>query len=241
LNLQLIEQRVRQFNEFQGGYNVLVDAATNLAFQMPPNRDTIVPRARLLNDLWGTVLYPGELHLICERLVEHLPDIQAAISQTHGLALPTSPAEIQHIIDVGRRLSGLVLDVDLTRKRKNGKPYPYSPAVFSAKFAHWLCRTTLPIVDSRSEGTLIELTGGKDQGFFTSERKRECWLIHYENAIRFYNFALSQLTEAQRRQIVEFDLETQPRSIRTENTIVRILDKFLFEGQTARVRTNASQ
>ena len=63
------------------------------------------------------------------------------------------------------------------------------------------------------------------RGSTTTETK--C-LDSYERVMEFYNAALAQLTDGERDDLVEHDFESQPQGFQEPNTVVTILDKYLW-------------
>jgi hypothetical protein len=112
-------------------------------------------------------------------------------------------------------------------------------AVFAMKFIHWCVPCVLPPLDGEAWKAINDLTcDGQPwpgDGVWTPDTCVAFW----RRALAFYVDALSmsQLPNQPARELIEFDLASQREGYRCGNTLVRILDKYLWlEGKSLSAR-----
>jgi hypothetical protein len=164
---------------------------------------------------------PAALAGLSEATLFQLTEIVVATEAIASRALPLDADALGELIDAACTLLPKFL------KGPKCKRNNYS---FATKFLHWCCPSALPPVDKYARKEINRLAGNgtiwmPGSGMTTTSSR--C-TQSYEALIRFYNGALSQLADDERLRLQEHDLRTQPKLFRRRNSLVRILDKYLW-------------
>jgi len=222
LDWDRVRDRVADFNASGAPY-YLAETALHEAFKHGLTPETVPLCIMAVNSFWNANVdkEPGALKDLCERTVNNLNEIKNGVERVCEVSLPTNSSGLSAIVSGGRQLLPRFL------KAPNARRTNYS---FASKFLHWCCPSSLPIVDTMSVKKMNQIIGNGTiwvprPGSTTTENK--C-LDSYERVIEFYNEALAQLADAERADLVKHDFESQPQGFQRPNTVVRILDKYLW-------------
>jgi len=222
LNWDRVRERVADFNASGAPY-YLAETALHEVFGHDLTPETVSLCIMAVNSFWNANVdkEPGALKDLCERTVHNLSEIKNGVERVRVISLPTDSSGLSIIVSSARQLLPHFL------KAPNARRTNYS---FASKFLHWCCPLSMPIVDNMSVKTMNRLAGDgaiwvPHPGSTTTVEK--C-LDSYKKVIEFYNEVLAQRTDAQRAGLVEHDFESQPQGFRRRNTVVRILDKYLW-------------
>jgi hypothetical protein len=222
LNLNHLRQKVSEFNSSGAPY-YLADLALHQAFRNGLKKENLLLCIMAVNSFWNANVdkEPKSLKYICESVFSKFTMINSIIKSIREYSLPINEKYLSELIKFVHRVAPHFL------KAPNGKRINYS---FTTKFLHWCCPSTLPIIDNLSARAINRIVGQKiiwvpGPNKITSI---DLCLRGYEEAIRFYNDVLGELTEKEKDKLVQYDLDTQPSGLKEENTVIRILDKAFW-------------
>jgi hypothetical protein len=179
------------------------------------DRNRLPALAFAVNAAWNAGVRNETLGQLCKHVGQKTTQLLVKGVKLQGLHLPDAdPVEVG---DVGEEMLRLILAGAGERK-----------AVFAMKFIHWCQPCVLPPLDSEAWNAINDLTGDDQRWPGEGEWKADTCVQSWRRAVDFYADALSQLTDQSTRDLAEFDLNTQPAGYGRGNTLVRILDKFLW-------------
>jgi hypothetical protein len=208
---------VEQFNQYET--DLKLDAALHELFSPPPGGSRLALCAFALDALWNAGIsgphyrdwpdvYNGFLHRIA-----HLHWLAQEI---RGRPLPVSDAVLdQEVIPRSSLLLKNVLDLA-----------PTAFYVFATKFMHWWVGT--PPIDAKSAKAIRLLCNHLETNRDGGTRAER--LDEFERLLKVYNCWLNQLGPDGIRDLQRHDYDTQGQfpDLRSWNSPVRILDKYLW-------------
>lgn len=201
----------------------MADAVLHDVFAKPLRRERLPLYCMAVNYFWKANVHTevGALERICTRAQRKWACINESIEHLLPYSSPIDSQGSVGASEHGCRLLKAFL------KAPRGHKYHY---VFASKMVHWLSSGLMPIVDSHSAKSFNRLCGRKviwtpDANTVTSE---DLCLREYSKTLATYNGLLLQCPEQQQQELLRVDFETQPPQFRCRNTLLRILDKYLW-------------
>lgn len=211
LDLNAVRERIKQFNEHERwpwedfvlhelrSEGLPVDRLPALAFAV--------------NYAWRARVDDADLPRLIQHIAQNAPDIIAETAKLRDAR--TSDPEL------GRAVGESLLRMLLPGWKK-------TYAVFAMKFMHWCEPRVLPPLDSKAQEAMNRLGAHIPWPDSTGKWSPDLCATSWRSALAFYNEALSQMSAAEQDALVQFDLDTQPASYQRRNTVVRLLDKYLW-------------
>ena len=179
----------------------------------------------LLDRVWSTQLFrnEGASERIWENLMENWKSICSYLENLKNIGIKDSPKEVYAI---ARDVFSYILNI-------KGIKQHYS---FTTKFFHWCTREHFPIVDNRARIAInkIQRNHNITRGIVlksTAEMGRLSYLDEYERWIYFYSDLLNSMAEANYKELIAIDKQTQNSTSKiftVENSLLRILDKVFY-------------
>ncbi len=189
------------------------------------NLDCVAERVAVLDGLWGTRLYmeSGAADQIAGCISQNAKQIVTIIENLCPDALEKSP---DIVWNAAKQMLPYVLNHS-ANCREN-----YS---FATKFFHWSTRHHFPSVDSKARIAINQLQRRSNVRplirKFSPAMGNLSYIQEYERWIYFYSDLIAGLPRDQRNQLVCADYKSQKCLEPTENSLLRILDKyFYYEG-----------
>jgi hypothetical protein len=216
LHYDALKLAVKEFNSDRT--NVAFDTALHQAVAGGFLTDSVARIVLGVNSHWNANVGYGDLASYCKRLSDGMDDFSRRFGFLNCYPLPVWDGELlqTRIIEPACRLL-----VDLLGEPEPGRPRLY---VFATKLLFWL--TDLPPYDARARNTILQLTGVNLEPMIRNDDE---FRSKYSALIVLYNEYVKGLHELRLdRDIIEYDFITQPEHLRRRNSIVRIIDKYLW-------------
>jgi hypothetical protein len=214
LQYDALKLAVQEFNT--DPTNVVFDTALHQAVARGVLTDSLALIVLGVNSFWPANVGYEDLASYCSQLLGGLDDFSQRFAFLKSHPLPLWDVELLRtgIIDPACRLL-----IDLLGRP--GRPRHY---VFATKLLFWLA--DLPPYDSRVCKMILPLTGTDLEPINRSDDE---FGSKYSDLIILYNEFVKGLYELRLdKDIVEHDFITQPAHLRRRNTLVRIIDKYLW-------------
>jgi hypothetical protein len=222
LNVNDLKTAVHEFNA--DANNVAWDTALHQAVASGRDLNSIPLVVFSVNYFWSAnvQMERGALLFYCENLFRNLDSFRPRLRSLRSMALPVA-AEEELRAQVIEPACDLLVDL-------LGRPNGSTHFAFATKLMLWL--TDKPAFDSRLRTTILNLTGEDLQ---PKSNDRDELRKKYAHLICLYNGWLTEIrTRNQEDELIEYDWTTQPDFLRCRNTVVRIVDKYLWLRGTPR-------
>lgn len=209
-----LQLAVQEFNS--DPTNVVFDTALHQVVAGGVCTDSVPLIVLGVNSFWPANVGYEDLVWYCNQLSDGLDDFSRRFAFLKSHPLPLCDRELlrTRIIDPACQLL-----IDLL-----GRPGGPRLYVFATKLLFWLA--DLPPYDSRVHNMIVQLTGVDLEPI---SREDDEFRSKYSDLIILYNEFVKGLHElGLDGDIVEYDLITQPAHLRRRNSIVRIIDKYLW-------------
>jgi hypothetical protein len=214
LQYDALKLAVQEFNS--DPTNVVFDTALHQAVAQGLFADSVARILLSVNSFWPANVAAEDLASYSSQLSDGLDDFiqRFAFLKSHPLPLWDGELLRTRIVDPACQLL-----IDLLGRP--GRPRLY---VFATKLLFWLA--DLPPYDSQARKMILQLTGADLR---PSDRSDDEFRSKYSDLILCYNEFVKGLHELRLdKDIVEYDFITQPAHLRCRNTLVRIIDKYLW-------------
>ncbi len=216
LNVNDLKTAVHEFNA--DANNVAWDTALHQAVASGRDLNSIPLVVFSVNYFWSAnvQMERGALLFYCENLFRNLDSFRPRLRSLRSTALPVATEE-ELRAQLIEPACGLLVDL-------LGRPNGSTHYAFATKLLLWL--TDKPAFDSRVRRTILSITGADLQ---PANNDRHEIREKYARLTFLYNGWLSEIQAANReRELIEYDSATQPDFLRCCNTLVRIIDKYLW-------------
>jgi hypothetical protein len=216
LDLNEVRTAIYDFN--RDANNVAWDAALHQAIDGAKDLTSVPLVVFAVNYFWNAnlELRPGTLPFYCETLFRDANRFKSRFLALRSYGLPIFDDELLRLRLVEPACE-LLMDL-------LGKPDGATHYAFATKLLFWTA--DMPPFDSRMQRTVLKLAS---LDLYPSSNDKSEVRSKYVTLITLYNTWLKQLSDAHLdRDLIEYDFITQPEYLRRRNTLVRVVDKYLW-------------